>query len=515
MSCTSIAFLSNTITKPFDRFFKGYSTTHYPLDSVIEQLYNGPKEEVVFILLDYSFFKHDFSILKNAIKAFRKNSNSKIIINTVSNTFYDIYMPYTMQQEVALTKLNTQIVSLSTEYTNIAILDFSTLVKEYGYKNLINEKNRYLFQTPYTKLALELISYKLIELISLFETTRIKAIAVDADNTLWGGIVGEDGIYALHIDNNYPGIIYTKFQEYLLALKESGIVLILLSKNDEHLLKKVFEIKDMPLSLTDFVAISVNWNSKSENLHTILQKLRLTTNNIIFLDDSDTEISEMQERMKITSYKMHPENPLENIKTLQQIPTLKALNLTQEDYKKTKLYKDEHSRTLLHETLGTKEDFIASLQIKITVKLNEKNHLQRITQLINKTNQFNLTTRRYTLAQVEEFMHTAKVYDFNVKDKFGDMGLVGVVIVKENTIDSFLMSCRVLGRSIEESILAFVTQEHPLVNALFIPTTKNSLVENFYDNNGFIMTHKKNSTKHYKFIKNVDSNKYIEVKYDN
>jgi len=514
VSLHSIAFLSNTITKPFDRFLKEYNVTHYPLDTIIEQLYNDIEEELIIILLDPSFFQNDFSLLRNAIFHFRTKKSTKIIINTVSDNFNDIYIASNIQNELKLVKLNTNIVALSVEFTNIAILDFYTLVKENGYKHLINEKNRYLFQTPFTKLGLELITKKIEVLISLFEKPRVKAIAVDADNTLWGGVVGEEGINAIHIDNNYPGVVYRKFQEYLLALKESGILLILLSKNDNELVKETFETRDMPLSLDDFVESAVNWNSKSENLTLILQKLKLTRSNIIFLDDSDIEISEMSERMEINSFKMNPSNPLDNLTTLQNIETLKAIHLTAEDMKKTLLYKDEESRGVLQETLGKKEDFIASLNITITVKQNEVKNLERITQLINKTNQFNLTTHRYELSEVEEFMNSSYIYDFSVKDKFGDMGLIGVVIIKDKNIDTFLMSCRVLGRGIEERILAFITSKHSDIKANFIPTNKNRLVENFYENNGFKLI-KEDTVKYYKFVKNVDINRDIKVDYDN
>jgi FkbH-like protein len=514
MDKITIAFLSNTITKPFDRFLKEFTIVHYPLDTTIEQLYSNPKEDILIILLDVDFFKNDFQLLRNAISAFRENSVAKILINTISEDYNDIYSPATIQKEIALVELNAKIVSLSVDFTNIGILDLSILVKRYGYKNLINEKNKYLFQTPFTKLALELLAKSIEDTLTLFETPRIKAICVDADNTLWGGVVGEDGIDGIKIDNNYPGVVYTKFQNYLLELQKSGIILILLSKNDEQLVKEVFQTKNMPLKLDDFVEYAINWNSKSENLDQILQKLKLTKSSIIFLDDSDVEVSEMRTRTGIDSYKMNPQNPLQNITTLQNITALRTLHLSSEDEKKTALYKDEKLRQTLNETLGSKADFIASLEIKVQVRLNNLNNIERITQLTNKTNQFNLTTNRYTLSEIQQYMQADYVYDFSVNDKFGDMGLVGVVIIKSGIIDSFLMSCRVLGRGIEESVLAFVTTQHPNLLANFRQTDKNTLVENFYENNGFELI-KKDDLKHYKFLQSVDINKGIEVKYDN
>jgi FkbH-like protein len=515
MSVKTIAFLSNTITKPFDRFLKAYEITHYPLDTIIPQLYATVPEDVLILILDIGFFKPNYeerlSLLKHALIHFRAHNHAKIIINTLNDTFYDIFTPYTLHEEQKLVTLNTSIASLQQEIHDVAILDFYALCKEYGTRQLINEHNGYLFQMPFTKMAVELLSTQIQERLELFTNPRIKAIAVDADNTLWGGIVGEDGIEGIHIDNNYPGIIYSKFQYDLLALKKSGIILILLSKNDESLVHKVFETKTMPLSLDDFVATSINWNAKSENLSAILERLNLTKSGIIFLDDSATEIEEMRQRMGIACYKMNPENPRENLATLRGISALKTLHISEEDLSKTALYKQENARLSLSSTLVGKEEFIASLEIELEITCNNANHLERITQLINKTNQFNLTTKRYDLAEVKAFMHSGNVYDFSVKDKFGDMGIVGVVIIKENTIDTFAMSCRVLGRGIEECVLSIIAHKYPHLKASYIKTDKNALVEHFYEQNGFTITHQ-DSAIHYEFAHFVDVNESIKVK---
>ena len=517
MHINSIAFLSNTITKPFERFLKEYSLTHYPLDTIIDTLYSKVDEELLILLLDVSFFgenyDENFSLLANALHHFRQNNSTKLIINTVDDEFNEIFTPDYINKELALLTLNQKISSLQKTITDVAVLDFYTLCKEHGSKNLLSQRNRYLFQTPFTKMATELVSFKIKELISLFHTPRIKAIAVDADNTLWGGIIGEDGLSGIKIDNNYPGIIYKKFQNYLLELKNSGIILILLSKNDESAVHEVFSKKNMPLKLDDFVATAVNWNSKSENLSAILKDLSLTKTGIIFLDDSTTEIEEMSQRMQIECFKMNPSNPLQNLETLKNITALKTLHVSDEDAKKTALYRDEKERATLNSTLQSKDDFIASLHIEISVTCNNVHHLERITQLTNKTNQFNLTTKRYELSQIKELMQNGFVYDFSVSDKFGDMGLIGVVIIIDNAIDSFLLSCRVLGRGIEECVLDFITRRHQNLRAVYSKTEKNSLVEEFYEKNGFELIQTLDD-KHYKFKNFADINESIKVNYE-
>jgi len=517
MPITNIVFLSNTVTKPFERFLKGYSCKHYPLDTIFATLHSKIEEDLLIILLDAPFFadvyEERFELFKNALETFRKNNNTKVIINTIYDDFYDIYTPHAIKQELRLTQLNASIATLQSEMQEVVIIDFYGLCKAYGAKNLINEKNRFLFQTPFTKLSTELLSKKIEEYIILFTTPRIKAIALDADNTLWAGIIGEDGIDNISIDNNYPGIVYKKFQEYLVALKNSGIILLLLSKNDEASIVEIFEKKTMPLCLDDFVAYRANWSSKSENLANLLEELKLTSKGIIFMDDSDAELQEMQQRLGLTCYKANPADPLKNIEILQSITALKTLSLSLEDTKKTLLYKEEQVRKNQGTLLASKKEFIASLQTQITLSCNNLARLDRIVQLVNKTNQFNLTTKRYDLTQIKELMQKGCVYDFSVRDRFGDMGLVGVVIIKDENIDTFLLSCRVLGRGIEERILGFLTHLHPNITASYIKSEQNSFVNTFYENNGFVIT-KVGENKNYRFQNFVDSNDSIKVEYE-
>lgn len=503
------------VTKPFERFLDGFEVSHYPLNTVIQQLFTKLDDELLVVLLDISFFAMDynknFEILKSALITFRQNNSSKIIINTVFDEFNEIYMPLKYKQEAKLLLLNEQITSLMTDISDLAVLDFYGLCKEYGARNLIDKKNRYLFQAPFSKQALKLIASQIKELILLFEQPRIKVMALDADNTLWGGIIGEDGMDNIQIDNNYPGIIYKQFQQYCLELKQSGIILILLSKNDPKTINEVFSTKNMPLKLEDFAATAINWEPKSENLIKILKKLKLSTSGIIFLDDSDAEIAQMSQRVGIKCYKMHPENPLLNLQTLKDIPNLKTLHVSDEDSNKTKLYRQEEKRLNLSQTLQSKDDFIASLKINITVTCNNNAHLQRIAQLINKTNQFNMTTKRYDLAQIKQMMQNNFVYDFKVQDRFGDMGIVGVVIIKNQIIDTFIMSCRVLGREIEQAIIGIIAQKHKKLEAVYCKSEKNSLVEDFYDKNRFILSYQQNGCKYYKLNSLLKINPNIKV----
>lgn len=490
----SIAFVSNTITRVFAPYLNEFNLTHYPLDTIIETLHSSVKESYCIILLDYPFFlehtEHEkvmehFERFQKSLESFRGSNSTKIILNTIAADFTHPFFAANTQTYITLAALNHAIALLPEKISDCAIIDLFTLTLQEGSVHLTNPKNRYLFQTPWNKKGVEKISQTIKEAIATLTQPRLKAIAVDADNTLWSGIIGEDGIDGIQIDRNYPGIAYRRFQEQLLALKATGIILILLSKNDLHDIEETFAQNNMPLSLADFTAVKVNWESKSANLLDILATLGIGKESVIFLDDSPAEIEEMRSRLGIESFRTNPADPLGNLTLLQSVPSLKTFRLTDEDLRKSDLYKEEASRNTLHEQLGSREAFIASLEIEIFPYRNNPSHIGRAAQLIGKTNQFNLTTKRYSEHDVSLMMGKHDVYTFEVRDKFGSMGIVGVLIVIDRHIDTFLMSCRVLGRGIEESILSFVASRYETLRAAYSPTSKNTLVASFYENNGF------------------------------
>lgn len=501
----SIAFVSNTVTRVFSPYFNEFNLTHYPLDTVIEILHGSVEESYCVLLLDYPFFlehtghenvMEHFERFKKSLEHFRSTNSAKLILNTIAADFTHPFFAANTQAYMTLAALNHAIALLPETISDCAPIDLFTMTLQEGSVHLTNPKNRYLFQTPWSKKGVEKISQLIKEAMETLRQPRMKAIAVDADNTLWSGIIGEDGIDGIQIDRNYPGIIYRRFQEQLLHLKSTGIILILLSKNNLNDIEETFGQNNMPLSLADFTAIKVNWESKSANLLEILNTIGIGKESVIFLDDNPAELEEMRSRLGIESFQINPADPLSNLALLQTIPALKTFRLTDEDLRKSDLYKEEASRHTLHEQLGSREAFIASLEIEISPYRNNPSHIGRAAQLIGKTNQFNLTTKRYSEHEVALMMDKHDVYTFEVRDKFGSMGIVGVLIVIDRHIDTFLMSCRVLGRGIEESILSFITARYETLTAAYSPTSKNTLVASFYENNGFELIVDENEKKY-------------------
>ena len=330
--------------------------------------------------------------------------------------------------------------------------------------------------------------------IELFFTKRKKVLVLDADNTLWGGIVGEDGVEGIKCDENYPGILYKRFQEQLKEISDSGIVLTLVSKNNFDDVKEVFDKRKMPLKWEDFLIKKINWTPKSQNIKEIASEINVGLDSLLFIDDNPFEIEEVKESIGVDGILLTQENILEILDDIR----LKAITITKEDRAKLEQYKSEQKRAEVFSKVDSIDDFIASLNIQINYWINNKNQLKRITQLINKTNQFNLTTRRYTESEVEQMMQKDKVFSFQVEDKFGDMGIVSVVIVKDGEIDTFLMSCRVLGRKIEEQIMKIVLENSSLpLKARYIKSPKNAQVKELYERLGFRLLSQNESEKEY------------------
>ena len=474
-----ISFLSHYITKPFDRFLKDYEIYHYDIGQVERVLLEKEVNSEVLILL----LKNDYEeleYLKNLIIEFRKNNNTKILISNFYSNPIDISYSFYLKEFEKTNKKNKFLESFL-EISDVNIINIFKLIQEYGIKNLINEKNLYLFQTPFTKEGFRLVAKEIDEKIKLFFTKRKKVIVVDADNTLWGGIVGEDGVDAIKCDENYPGILYKKFQETLKKISSTGIVLSMVSKNNYEDVKEVFDKKKMPLKFEDFLVKKINWQPKSQNIEEVAKEINVGLESLLFIDDNPFEIEEVK-RIGVEGILINEENIL----SLLDRVDLKAINLTKEDLKKVEQYKAEQKRSEILKEVKSIDEFIKSLNINVNYWINNKNQLKRITQLINKTNQFNLTTKRYSESEVEKMMKKDKVFSFQVEDRFGDLGIIGVVIVKNNEIDTFLMSCRALGRKIEDKIMKIVLENVDLpIKARYIKTKKNSQVENFYEKYGF------------------------------
>lgn len=338
-----------------------------------------------------------------------------------------------------------------------------------------------------------------------------KVLVMDCDNTLWGGIIGEDGESGLLMsDATNKGKIFKEVQTLLLGMKNDGVLLALCSKNNEQDVINVLKgHPDILVTERDIVSKKINWNDKASNLIEIAKELNLGLDSFVFVDDSSFEIGLIKKKLPEVEAIQVPSNLSEYPLIIKELKSLFfSLSSTDEDKSKTTMYLQERKRKELQTTFETIDDYLTSLGLSISLLWNEEISVPRAAQLTQKTNQFNLTTQRYTEADIERILNDPRyeIALIQVKDAYGDYGITGMVIVEldgfEAKIENLLLSCRVIGRNIE---LAFFDQlvdflrkkEIRIIHGLYYNTTKNKQVESFYDKLGFNLVFSENGIKKY------------------
>lgn len=327
-----------------------------------------------------------------------------------------------------------------------------------------------------------------------------KALIFDCDNTLWKGIVGEDGSDGIEMSPaTVAGGIFQEVQSLALSLSERGVLLGLCSKNNSKDVEDILKTHpDMLIRNERFVAKRVNWDDKAKNLRQIAEELNIGLDSIVFVDDSPFEVNYIKSTLPEVTVVQVPERLHEYPGVMREVATLfYSLSRTDEDYRKSDLYKIEQARTRAREKFADATEFLRSLGLKVRVHVNEPQLIARISQMTQKTNQFNLTTKRYTEGDISVFLkgNTSHVFALDAADRFGEYGITGLCIACANTagtarIDTFLMSCRIIGRDIEFAFMDFVvkyltSQGIRSIEAEYIPTSKNALVADMYDRLGF------------------------------
>jgi FkbH-like protein len=325
-------------------------------------------------------------------------------------------------------------------------------------------------------------------------------LVLDLDNTIWGGAIGDDGLEGIVLGQGNPlGEAFLEVQRMALALRERGIVLAVCSKNEEATARLPFrEHPDMLLREEHIAAFEANWQDKCDNLETIARTLNLGLDSLVFLDDNPSERAAVRARLPMIAVPELPADPSYYPVVLSQAGYFEATSFVAEDRGRAGYYEANAKRNTLLRQVADVDDYLSSLQMVLSLEPFDAVGRARIAQLINKTNQFNLTTRRYTEDQVRAMESDASVYSLQarLKDSFGDSGMISVVICRREpalwTIDTWLMSCRVLGRKIEDAILNRLVLDAQEAGAealigTYLPTEKNRLVEHHYEKLGFTL----------------------------
>jgi FkbH-like protein len=379
----------------------------------------------------------------------------------------------------------------------VSVWDFDGFTRIHGADTLYDPKQWYVARNPFRQSAYTLIGGALFRHIRSALGRIKKCVVVDLDNTLWGGVAGEDGIEGIRLGQTYPGNCYRDFQKELLKLYHRGILLAINSKNNEDdALRIIDEHPDMVLRRDHFAAMRINWQDKASNLRSLASELNIGVDSLVFIDDNPVECELVRRECPECDVIQLPDKPYLLPAVVSMLPGIENIRLTDEDRQKGEMYRANAARREHEERHTNIEDFLRSLEITVEIAAATPYSIPRIAQLTQKTNQWNMTTRRYTDVQVQSFAsdESRAVLSVASRDRFGNDGIVGVCILEfrgqECVIDTFLLSCRVIGRGIEQSMLATAAdlaraRGASMLAAEFLPTKKNKPAEGFYERSGF------------------------------
>ena len=430
------------------------------------------------------------------VLAFRSNSQAALVLHTLeapplpAQGILDSQLA--LSQVSALQQINQQLRCLAAKHPGVYVLDYDALVARYGRTRWYDESKWLTMRLPIAADHLIHLANEWLRFVHPLVGRTCKALVTDLDNTLWGGVIGEDGMEGIQLGSEYPGAAFQAVQRVMLDFYERGILLAVCTKNN---LADAIEALDnhpgMLLRPEHFAALRINWRDKAENLREIAAELNIGIDALAFLDDNAVERERIRSELPEVTVIELPDEPMEFARVLRNTPVFERLGLTEEDKERGRYYAEQRQRVEFEHSASTLEDFYKSLtqEVKIAPASNET--LVRVAQLTQKTNQFNLTTRRYSEQQIAELVTSVdwRVYTASVTDRFGDNGLVSVIITRDSDevcdIDTFLMSCRVVGRTVETAILSFLAQSAlsrgmKRLQGWYIPTKKNELVKDFY-----------------------------------
>jgi len=504
-----------------DTFYGGYNRYNEEILNSKSKLYSF-SPDVCFLILDTrnilgdlfyypynlsvdkrrEFIQNKINELNNLIKSFKEKSNSKLVISNFIIPTYSPYGIFETKTDYGLQEmvfdLNHKLNNICRDENSIYVYDINGFVSKHGEENVFDFQ-QYFFGD--VKISLSYIPILANDLLGYIKPTlglNKKCIVLDLDNTLWGGIVGEDGFNKIKLGPQPPGNTYVEFQKYLLSLHERGIILAVNSKNNlDDAIEVIKNHPNMILRENHFGCLKINWNDKVTNLKEIAQELNIGLDSIVFIDDDPVNRDFVRETLPEVLTIELPKDPSLYVSTLIGLNDFHVIKITKEDKQRGKMYTQQRMRVESEKNSTSFEEYLKQLNIKIHIKKADEFTIPRISQLTLKTNQFNLTTKRYQEEDIKNFSQDKKkiVGCARIEDKFGDNGITSVFIVKKDNeeewiIDTFLLSCRVIGRGVEEGILDYIINEARKNNVKriignFIPTKKNKPSESFLPNFGF------------------------------
>lgn len=469
-----------------------FQTSHKLLDK-----YNKTKLEH-----QSSFASNELQEIENIYSNLTNNLKAKVIYYNYTEIDDSIFGNYANKTESSflfqLRKLNYELMVVASKKSNFYLCDISSIQNQAGKTNFFQASIYINTEMVLSIDILPKVAAKTIDLITALNGKFKKCVILDLDNTIWGGIIGDDGIENIQIGNLGIGKAFSEFQYWIKKLKNRGIIVAVCSKNTESVAKEPFEKHpDMILRLDDISVFMSNWENKADNIRQIQSILNIGFDSMVFLDDNSFERNIVKENIPEICVPELPKDPADYLEYLYTLNLFETVSFSNEDSERTKLYQIEAQRVSVQKKFTNENDFLKSLNMQSLIEPFNKFNIPRVVQLSQRSNQFNLRTIRYTEFEIEKLANSKNYFTFafTLVDKFGDNGLICVVILKKenvNTlfIDTWFMSCRVLKRGMENFVLNTLVnfaKENGFDNIKgeYIPTAKNEIVKNHYLNLGF------------------------------
>lgn len=395
---------------------------------------------------------------------------------------------------------NQSLYDLERQYPNVKILELKSFSSQFSNVDLIDWKYYYIAEMSLNPKLSAYFSRWFENQINGINMIRKKCLIFDLDNTIWGGILGEVGCYNLQIGGNYPGNAFLDFQKSILELQKSGVILVICSKNNESDVQEVWDRNPNLLIRKDHLSLyKINWKNKAENIQEIINQLNIGPESMVFIDDNPSErelIKQYFPEIEVPEFPVHPYMLPTFIKELTD-KYFSVYRITDEDLNKTNQYRDYALRKNIKREFADYSEYLQNLRITIEILSADRMTIPRIAQLTQKTNQFNLTTKRYSETDLYSLIDNGyNIFPINVSDRLGNSGITGLIILsvdygnKSAEIDTFLLSCRILGKDIEIAFMNFILNKMKmngihLIKGIYIKTAKNGQVADFYEKMGF------------------------------
>lgn len=483
-------------TSELYEFNADYTIIFESSHKLLTQYYKSYDAQLDFAENKIKYIEELYSTIQNRTTSRVIYCNFPVINNQIFGNFSNkVESSFVFQQN----KLNYLLsADIATKKDNFFIADLLSIQNKWG-RDFMFTPNIYVNTEMVLSLdALPIVAHHIFSIISSLEGKFKKCLILDLDNTTWGGIIGDDGLEKIQIGSLGIGKAFTEFQYWVKALQKRGVILAVCSKNDEDKAKEPFEKHpDMVLKMEDIAVFVANWDNKADNIRKIQSILNIGFDSMVFLDDNPFERNLVRENLPDVCVPELPEDPAEYLEYLYGLNLFETASFSENDAERTKQYQVEAQRATDLESFTDVTDFLKSMNMISDVQAFNNFSKPRVSQLTQRSNQFNLRTVRYTEQEVENLMNSEDHHtiSFTLEDKYGDNGLICVIVLEKKDpetlfIDTWLMSCRVLKRGMEDFTLNTIIDTakkngFKYVMGEYLPTAKNQMVKDHYERLGF------------------------------